>query len=279
MANKDKEKRKVIIITKKRHHGGHHGGSWKVAYADFVTAMMAFFLLMWLINMVPQEKKAVLSVYFKSFSLFQKGGKSFFFEDGKDIAKGESADQGGGLVSKEDARPSKGISPDDLKGLLKSAIEAEFPALQDQVIVITDKNGVLIHIIDKEGREMFPPGSAQINENGKKIIRLIAELTKDLPTAIVVEGHTDRSRVPAEQNMKWELSTARACAARKELEGNGINPARFALVLGYADTIPLDQDRPADPINRRISITFAFRSPGNIGSTGSEGIEDFLRSK
>ncbi len=244
------DKSKSIIIKKiKKGHEGHHGGAWKVAYADFVTAMMAFFLLMWLLAMVSPEKRAALSEYFKHFSIFEKAGQSFMMEGQQQVLeKGhemKTFDFGEGTIS---------LSPEDLKEKLKKAIEEKLRALRDQAVVDIFEGGVRIQLVDLEGKSMFLPGSAQLTPSAKEILKLVGENIKDLPNKIAVEGHTDASPLKTGRITNWELSTDRASSARRELEANGIDPVRIARVVGYADTELLIKDDPHDPRNRRISI-------------------------
>ncbi len=246
------DKSKIVIIKKvKKNHGAAHGGSWKVAYADFVTAMMAFFLLMWLLAMVSPEKRAAISEYFKKFSLFDKNGQSFMEgspkllqQQGEDInTPGKDFGKGAGEVSAE-----------DLKERLKKAIEEKLQALKDQVMIDIFEGGVRIQIVDTDGNPMFHSGSAQPSEKATQILKLVSENIKDTLNRIAVEGHTDASPLRAGQVTNWELSTSRASSARRELEANGIDPKRIARVVGYADTEPLFTSNPNDPRNRRISI-------------------------
>ncbi len=245
------DKSKSIIIKKvKKGHESHHGGSWKVAYADFVTAMMAFFLLMWLLAMVSPEKRAALSEYFKHFSIFEKAGQSFMMEGQKQVLT-----QTGQEMKTFDFGDGKAaLSPEDLKEKLKKAIEEKLRALKDQAVIDIFEGGVRIQLVDLEGKSMFQPGSAQLTASAKEILKLVGENIKDLPNKIAVEGHTDASPLKAGRITNWELSTDRASSARRELEVNGIDPARIARVVGYADTELLIKDNPHDPRNRRISI-------------------------
>jgi len=250
------EKNKSIIIKRgKKGHAGHHGGSWKVAYADFVTAMMAFFLLLWLLTMSSSEKRAVLAQYFKHFSLFEKSGNSFMMDNQPSMVE-MMGDAG------FERRPSnlegtgsgKGMSAEELGKKLQKAVEEKLAALKNQVIVDIFEGGVRIQIVDTEGSSMFPLGSAEPNDKAKNILKLVAENIKNIPNRIVIEGHTDASPFKGGQITNWELSTSRASAARMELEANGIDSNRIARVVGYADKELLIKDNPKDHRNRRMSI-------------------------
>ncbi|MEW5743989.1 MAG: flagellar motor protein MotB [Nitrospirota bacterium] len=250
------DKSKIIIIKKiKKGHDGHHGGSWKVAYADFVTAMMAFFLLMWLLAMVSPEKRAAVSYYFKHFNLFEKENRSSgqsFMQESTQIFE-----QAGGDVQSSTAAFGKGgreLTAEELKEKLKKDIEEKLKALKDQAIVDTIEGGVRVQLVDMDGRPMFQSGSAQLTDRAREILRLLSENMRDLPNRIAIEGHTDAAPLKTGQITNWELSTQRASTARRELEAYGVDPGRVARVVGYADTELLLKDKPHDPRNRRISI-------------------------
>lgn len=250
---------KVIIKKIKKVSGeGHHGGSWKVAYADFVTAMMAFFLLMWLITMVSPEKRARIAAYFKHFSLFETSGSSFL-ESTSEIMK-ENAGEAPKVPQELGNFGSDLMSKEDLKEKLKKEIEEKLAALKDQIMVDIFEGGVRIQVVDKEGNSMFERGSANLSPNAKKILGVIAENIKDLNNKVAIEGHTDGISYASNKYTNWELSTDRASSARRELENNGLSPDRLARVAGYAATEPLVKDNPNDPKNRRISIILLYPS-------------------
>lgn len=248
------DKSKTIIVKKiKKGHAAAHGGSWKVAYADFVTAMMAFFLLMWLLAMVSPEKRAAVSEYFRNFSIFEKSGQSFMMGQTQVLEK-----QGGDIKTipaKEIGKGAGGeISAENMKEKLKKAVEEKLRGLKEQVMIDTFEGGVRIQLIDTEGSSMFASGSAQPTDRARQLLKLIAENIKDTPNKIAVEGHTDAAPLKKGQTTNWELSTGRASSARKELESGGIVQDRIARVVGYADQDLLIKDKPEDARNRRISI-------------------------
>ncbi len=248
----DKAK-KIIVKRVKKVHGGHHGGSWKVAYADFVTAMMAFFLVMWLLNMSSQEKRAVLAMYFKHFSLFEKGGKSFMHEGGLR----PSGQNFWGEEIIESGEHSSGVTNDDLATKLMTGVEQSSPQMgKEQVVLALTDEGIRIQIVDTRENPIFAVGSAQLTDSAKRIVHTVATVLKNFPNEIIVEGHSDASPARNEQSSNWELSVARASSARRELELGGISPSRIARVVGFSDKMPLYTDAPADPRNRRISIVF-----------------------
>lgn len=243
----------IFRKTKKKSHEGHHGGSWKVAYADFVTAMMAFFLLLWLVTMVSPEKRLALSEYFKFFNVFKMqqttGGQSFL-DRSHDFANVQG--RGTGFVKRGSSTGT--FAPKDVVERLKLSIEAKLEPFSEQIIVDIVQGGVRIQIVDIEGSMMFPLGSAEPTPRAREILRLVSENVRDLENRIAIEGHTDGAPFRGGGITNWELSTSRASAARKELENNGIGPDRIARVVGFADQELLIPVNPYDPRNRRISI-------------------------
>lgn len=258
----------IIKKVKKKGHEGHHGGSWKVAYADFVTAMMAFFLLLWLISMVAPEKRARISEYFRTFSLFEKSGSSMLLESHGQIVGDPSGEVArfGKDVNRADAGA---LAAETLKEILKREIEKKLSDVKDQIMVDIFEGGVRIQIVDKEGKPMFPLASAEPTPDAKRILQVIAENIKDIDKKIAIEGHTDALSYSTNRYTNWELSTERASSARKELENNGLNPDMLTRVAGYAATDPLIKDDPHDPRNRRISIILLYQS--NIENANNKG--------
>lgn len=248
----DDKPKKIIIKKVKKGHEGGHGGSWKVAYADFVTAMMAFFLLMWLLNMTSQEKRAVLALYFKHFSLFTQGGKSFMMTGGQT----PNLQAAGGAEVVESGETVGGMTNEESVAKMISGLGEKSQGEKEQLLVGISDDGIRIQIVDTAENPIFPPGSDRMTDGGKKIIKDIVSIIKHFPNEIVIEGHTDSAPIRNQQISNWELSTARASAARRELETDGIDPNRIAMVAGFADKAPLFKDNLEDPRNRRISILF-----------------------
>jgi chemotaxis protein MotB len=245
------ESNKPIIIkkVKKGGHGGHHGGSWKVAYADFVTAMMAFFLLMWLINSSKPEQKEALAYYFEHFDIFQENS-------GLPPGGGAKIDILNEPAPPPPAEPGKtdAAGMDKIKLELAKTVAERLAELKDQVVIDTFEDGVRVQMIYKEGSPLFETGGTDLTPKAKEILRVISESIKELPNLVAIEGHTDAARYSGRGFTNWELSTARASAARLEMEKDGFNPDRIKRVAGYAATEPLITENPLDPRNRRISI-------------------------
>ena len=261
--------RKIIIKKVKKKHGeGHHGGSWKVAYADFVTAMMAFFLLLWLLSMVSTEKRAVMAEYFKNFSLFKESGKTFqpgsAFVITDHIKKAELKPENVAMSLRKAIR-GKGAGQQGAQG--KAQGQGQEEALMEHVRIDAVDGGVRIQIIDKEGSPMFQLGSAEPTAKAREILAAVAEVINDQDAKIAIEGHTDAAPFRGDQITNWELSTNRASAARRMLESSGLDPARVARVVGYADTDLLVKENPKDPQNRRISIILLQPKDGGAAMT------------
>jgi chemotaxis protein MotB len=262
-----------VIIKKvsRKGHGGGHGGAWKVAYADFVTAMMAFFLLMWLLAMVSPEKRAGVSYYFKHFNVFDKAGLSFVetkitpkvsLMDDQAIGKPELSLQ----IEEEEQRALQ--SSEALSEYLKKEIESKLNDFKDQIIIDTYEGAVRVEILDKEAGTMFPLGSAEISANGKRILKTISPAIIGSNRKIAIEGHTDALTYAAPSKYSnWELSTERASVARKELERNGLPPEMLMRVTGYAATEPLNKSNLYDPRNRRISILMFYQYKDKVLET------------
>lgn len=269
------EGQKLTILKKKRKGGaaGHHGGSWKVAFADFMTAMMAFFLLMWLLSMGPQKKKEELAHYFKTVSLFGEGGVSSSSVSLTEEAGGPSqANSKAPSTTQTDeeieADEENKADMEAMKAKLEQEIKQKLADIKDQVVISQFDGGIKIDIMDKAGQPMFQLGSAELTDNAKKILRVVTENIKQSGHKLEIEGHTDAVSFSSQQEYgNWELSTARASAARVELEKDGLSSAVLARVSGYADTEPLIKDDPFDPRNRRISLRLLYPRGGQVPKT------------
>jgi chemotaxis protein MotB len=216
--------------------------------------MMAFFLLLWLLSMVSDDKRIAMAEYFKSFSLFKESGKTF--------------QPGSAFVITDHIKKAE-LKPENVAAALKKAMKnksggkgpngegaqgADGQGLSDQVLVDAVDGGVRIQIVDKEGSPMFQLGSAEPTDKAREILASVAEVIRDQDAKIAIEGHTDSAPFRGDQITNWELSTNRASAARRMLETNGLDPSRVARVVGYADTDLYIKENPKDPQNRRISI-------------------------
>jgi len=298
-------KANIIIKRVKKVAGGAHGGSWKVAYADLVTAMMAFFLLMWLLNMVPQEKKEQLASYFNDFSLFQNPGPSSQLLDsgglgppgavvgsqderpdvaidrgGKAPSGGKGQDTGdldGGkrLDAKGRAEEAKAeAAAKALEGQIEQALEKAVPELASQVSVTQDKDKVRIEIMDKAERPLFVLGGVTLLPDAQRILAAVTDVIKKEGIKVAIEGHTDAYRYSGTYT-NWDLSAGRALSARRLMIQQGLSPDQVAAVTGYADTKPYVPGNLYDPKNRRISLLlYREPKPGEKAAGGSGGADD-----
>jgi chemotaxis protein MotB len=267
------DKRPIIIKKVKKVEGeGHHGGQWKIAYADFMTAMMAFFLVMWLINMTSEEKRAKIAMYFRTFSIFEKSGGSIL-EGGtgkpfEQDTKGQSK-----IVERIEAEVAASATQknaEKVKQSMKGVIDTQLQQFSDQIIVSTTPEGIRIDLIDKDGNPLFSSGSSYLNRNGKEVLKVIGSTLNELSNKIVIEGHTDALTYRGDQSGNWALSIERANAARSELVMNGYNPNKISSVVGYAATRPLIKDNPNDSRNRRISILILYDKAAEEDNSTSE---------
>ena len=246
----DKGGHKIVIKkVNKGGHGGHHGGAWKVAYADFVTGMMAFFLLMWLISMTSPDQKNQLAGYFKEFSLFQDSGLS----DDPSTSTRLPPEHLSATVG-DSSKASELPSDEKIAEMVNEHIQQKLKELKDQIIVEVFDQGVRIEALNKENMPLFDSGSSSPTGIGKKVMSELGIAIKDMKNKISIEGHTDAVKYSGDKYTNWELSTDRASMARRILHQNGIAPDRIERVSGYASSKPLKKTDPFDPKNRRISI-------------------------
>jgi chemotaxis protein MotB len=229
--------RPIIIIKKKAAHGGHHGGAWKVAYADFVTAMMALFIVLWLLNTSKPVKEAIAG-YFKD-------------------PAGTANKMGSTKVGTAD---NLAISKDDmpkLKEELEKAISRvpNFEKIKDQIEMTITPEGLRIELLETETGTFFGIGNSAPSENGKELLSLLAHELGKLPNHLYIEGHTDSKPYGGSGEYgNWELSTDRANAARRLMQRDGLRADEVSQVRGYADQLLRKRDEPLASSNRRISV-------------------------
>jgi chemotaxis protein MotB len=287
----------LIKKVKKVSGGGHHGGAWKVAYADFVTAMMAFFLLMWLINTTSPEQKRGIADYFAPASVSRSTqgsdgllGGTAFQEDGarasgtnRPIMENQQADaaerrkrgggsgegQAAGSAASDDAlatamaRRSEGAEFANAEASLRQALQdmPDMAELSKHLIVDQTPEGLRIQIVDQEGRAMFAGSSAEPLPRTQRLLEAVAKVIEELPNRISISGHTDTSSPGRAGYTNWDLSSDRANAARRILNADGVENDRIYQVTGKAAEEPLYPDDPDQPANRRISIVLLREAP------------------
>jgi chemotaxis protein MotB len=279
----DKPTQLIIIKKVKKAAHAHHGGAWKIAYADFVTAMMAFFLLMWLINMTTQEQKIGLAEYFAptavSPSTSGAGG----------VLMGTALDTSGNKTSaprnaaagpagqKDGARRTSSAPVSDREasrlaaGMQASAAASLRQALQNMpeiaelsrnIVIEPTKDGLNLSLMDEDGRSMFPEGSVRPYDRTRLVLETLAPALRRLPNRLSVTGHTAAGRPGSVRTVDpWSLTAGRALSVREILAGAGLPNDRFVSVAGRADTEPVFPDNPDLPANRRVTITLLNAEP------------------
>ncbi|MEI2637072.1 MAG: flagellar motor protein MotB [Methylotenera sp.] len=274
------ERARPIIVKKiKKVSGGHHGGAWKIAYADFVTAMMAFFLLMWLLGSTSKAQREGISDYFKTplmVAIKNTGGPAVGASDsimkdtgGKDITKkqGQVKPDDGSKgkeksVNVEDAKQAlekaEAAKLEELKSKIEKAIE-DSPALskfKNQLLLDITSEGLRVQIVDEQNRAMFASSKADMQPYAQQILHEIGKMLNGVPNKISLSGHTDAVAYPGGDKgySNWELSADRANASRRELIAGGMDESKLLRVVGLASASLFDKENPLDPSNRRISI-------------------------
>lgn len=264
----DDDKRPIIIIKKKGGGGhGHHGGAWKVAFADFVTALMALFMVLWLVGQSPKTQSSVGAYFRDPLGVAgggnleintgpRTGGAGFFTGGNTAVAVDTNLSAGNGA----DRRPSKELP--DLSNarsrLAQALMQLRMDSWSRHVELTAAEEGLRIEIQDTSEQSLFPRGGARINGSARQVFERIAREIALLPNPIVIEGHTD-SRPARGRITNWELSTQRANAARAFLIDHGLREEQVVEIRGYADRRPRFWHRPNDPRNRRISILVMLR--------------------
>jgi chemotaxis protein MotB len=288
----------VIKRIKKGGHGGHHGGAWKVAYADFVTAMMAFFLLMWLINTTTPEQKRGIADYFAPQSIAQTVSGSGGVLGGKVMGEDDAHAGGAQSVMQKQSPPAPSSAAKALAagatqggasanstsnadshsaqdGEFSHAAEAIHQAIQDnpdianlshQVITENTPQGLRIQLVDQDGRPMFKQGSTEPMPYARKLLAAIGGIISALPNRVSISGHTSGN--DAQDGSSWEMSAARANQARAMLQAGGLSSDRIYEVAGKAGSEPLLPEDPNASANRRLSVLLMRESPPAPAHTG-----------
>ena len=264
----DDSQRPIVIKRIKKVSGGAHGGAWKIAYADFVTAMMAFFLLMWLLGSSTKAQLQGISDYFKTpLKVALTGGSGA--GDATSVIKGGGTDltRRAGQVKKGDVEPSASKAEqerqestrlENLKTKLEKAIDSNVKMAQfkKQLKLDITSEGLRIQIVDDQNRPMFDSGGAVMKPYTRDILREIGKTLNEVPNKISLSGHTDAVPYSGGEAgySNWELSADRANASRRELVAGGLEDGKVLRVVGLSSAIPFDKDNPNSSINRRISI-------------------------
>lgn len=287
------ENKPTVIVrrVKKAGHAAHHGGSWKVAYADFVTAMMAFFLVLWLMATTNKNDRAAISEYFRnpsplsgqnatpapgmagpggaSTSMIKLGGAT-------DISRGNGNDP---FQNQKEAVPQpvdqQQRDKQQLEALMKELQEAisrsqALEPFKDQLLLDLTPEGLRIQIVDKQNRPMFDLGSATLKPYTQQILHELAEYLNHVPNRISLTGHTDITAYSAARGYgNWELSADRANAARRALVDGGLEDSKITRVVGLSSSVLFDKTDPQNPINRRISIVVMTKAAEEAALAGA----------
>ncbi|MGG6343629.1 flagellar motor protein MotB [Stenotrophomonas indicatrix] len=281
----------IVRRVKKAGHAAHHGGSWKVAYADFVTAMMAFFLVLWLMASTSKPERAAISEYFRnpsplvgssatpapgmagpggaSTSMIKLGGAT-------DVSRGNSNDP---FQNQQKAIPQpvdeQQRDKQQLEALMKELQEAisrsqALEPFKDQLLLDLTPEGLRIQIVDKQNRPMFDLGSATLKPYTQQILHELAEYLNHVPNRISLTGHTDITAYSAARGYgNWELSADRANAARRALIDGGMEDSKITRVVGLSSSVLFDKTDPQNPINRRISIVVMTKAAEEAALAGA----------
>lgn len=294
----------TTIIIKRIKKGGHahHAGAWKVAYADFVTAMMAFFLLLWLLNSATQEQLEGISNYFAPVSILSTtsgsggilGGQLAGEEGAMEVSSARPSftlnlppPKAGEGAEEDESEDRESADMQEAEERLKQQEQEQFneaadalrqaiqsvPSLKqlaESLIIDNTPEGLRIQIVDQEGLAMFPRGGSNMYLHTKKVLELVAKVIKAMPQKIKISGHTDATKFITESGYgNWELSADRANASRRALHDLGVPETRFSRVVGLAATEPLLADDPSNPRNRRLSLVL-LRGTGNQTLKGEQ---------
>lgn len=305
----DDTQQPIIVKRIKKGGGGHHGGAWKIAYADFVTAMMAFFLLMWLLGSTAQGDLEGIADHFENPILISLLGGSGTGDSSSIIpGGGEDLSRSVGQVRRGDIETRTRINLDaarahdiemlefeaelmergrlmDLKGRIEAMVEAnpDLRNYRNQILIDITTDGLRIQLVDEQNRPMFASASADLQPYTRSLLRAIGSALNDVPNRLSLTGHTDALPFAGGERgfSNWELSANRANASRREMISGGLEPNRIARVVGLAETVPLIEDNPLDPANRRISIIVmtkraeeALRSGADVLTVDDSGALD-----
>jgi chemotaxis protein MotB len=268
--------RPIIVKKIKKGGGGHHGGAWKIAYADFVTAMMAFFLLMWLLGSTSKAQKEGISEYFKtplkqvlmgpsmgaSDTIIKGGGGMDFTKKSGQVKKVDGPDGKKTTLDAEEVKKAlekaEKVKLEELKKKIEKAIDdsPNLSKFKSQLLLDITSEGLRVQIIDEQNRAMFNSSKAEMQPYAKQILQELGKTLNDVPNKISLSGHTDATPYPNGEKSysNWELSSDRANASRRELVAGGMDETKLLRVVGLSSANLFNKENPFDATNRRISI-------------------------
>ncbi len=271
MTNKQRET--IIIVRKKKRHGhGHHGGAWKVAFADFMTSMMALFLVLWLITQSSDVKSAIAGYFQDPLGRASEFGSSIIPGEGAQAANPRPIPQPQVTDIRRDRLQVLG---ERIRQMLSRSVD--FGKLANHIEIDLTNEGLRIQLLEDSNGVFFETGSAHPRPAGVALLGAIGEQLATVPNAVVVDGYTDAiPYAPAAAYTNWELSADRANAARRILIAGGLHPPQIREVRGHADRSLRVPDDPSSPKNRRVTITMRFdelESAGAVGATSADTVE------
>jgi len=259
------EQLQPIIIRKKKHrgHGGHHGGAWKVALADFMTAMMAFFLVMWLVGQKPDVRKAVAG-YFRDPGKFNQKVEAGMLKGSSSPMKIKAASQRAAPIEREKSGGPTKAAKEKLTLTAKNILnefkkQKVFEKLKKNISISLTSDGLRITLNESDDGAFFEPSSDKLRKSSAILLMIIAHELGKLTNKLVIEGHTDASSSDGDYT-NWELSAARANFARWLMDVSGLDREQVNEVRGFASRLPMIMDDPGDPRNRRISIVVLYQN-------------------
>jgi len=296
----DKNKRPIVIKRIKKVAAGHHGGAWKIAYADFVTAMMAFFLLMWLLGSTAKGDLKGISEYFKTpLKVALSGGtgsgdsSSIIKGGGQDLTRSSGQVKSGELPAEKKVINMKAAQQEflrierakeleklkELKSNIEKSIEnsVKLKQFKDQILLDITSEGLRIQIVDEKNRPMFRSGSAQLEPYTREILHAIGQTLNNVPNKVSISGHTDAALYGGGNRgySNWELSADRANASRRELISGGMADEKIVRVVGLSSAVLFNKEDAMSPVNRRISLIVMNKKAEEAASHdgGTVGVE------
>ncbi|RRJ82322.1 flagellar motor protein MotB [Aestuariirhabdus litorea] len=282
----DKDQSIIIKRVRKGRHK-HHGGSWKIAFADFATAMMAFFLVLWLTSQTTPEQKMAIAGFFHDPAGFSKSASPYVI----DLGGSAAVTKGEGIGAPMDEEDAKRLDAEEITSIADQIEETRLESLlselqakveenemlrrfKDQLIMEITPDGLRIQVVDDSQRPMFDSGSSTLKYYFEDILLEIAPLIGSVPNKISISGHTDATPFMNDEGVgNWELSAARANTARRTLLFGGIRDAQIAQVVGYGESILFDTANPTNPVNRRIDILIMSKRTQNNIERMAGGLE------
>jgi chemotaxis protein MotB len=270
------EKTKVIVKKKKGHGHGHHGGAWKVAYADFVTAMMALFMVLWLLTQADLATRQAIAQYFRNPGILATGSGVTSKADTDSVINSVTPELGTEARRSEQQLLEREAK--DVQEAIEKMAESDpsLKAVADQVNVKITEDGLVIDLADAEGGLMFDESSSEMNETLTRVLEKLAPVLAQVPNNVEISGHTDSKPFPAgSKKTNWDLSYERANEAREVMTRSGLRPKQLTKVEAMADSEPINRENPDDPRNRRLSILVKRRGaapqPGDDKAPGKGG--------